>query len=81
MGNQDYDNLSLSTKQMFGSVMDTLMRNTPEARSFIEKANERGVPADDADRDRPFSDYSQASQANQPNPRNFVPLPSEPAAE
>lgn len=79
--NQAYDNMGLSTTQMFGSVMDTLMRNTPEARSFIEKANERGVPAADADRDRPFSDYSQASQANQPNPRNIVPLPSEPAAE
>lgn len=79
--NQAYDNMGLSTTQMFGSVMDTLMRNTPEALNFIEKANERGVPAAVADRDGPFSDYSQASQANKPNPRNIIPLPSELAAE
>lgn len=66
--NQAYDNMGLSTTQMFGSVMDTLMRNTPEARSFIEKANERGVPAAVADRDGPFKRLQSGISGRQANP-------------
>lgn len=76
--NQAYDNMGLSTTQMFGSVMDSMMRNTPEALQFIEKARRDGVPAAVAERDGPFNDYSQGTK---PNPRNIVALPARKAAE
>ena len=66
----------LSTTQMFGSVMDSMMRNTPEALRFIEKAREEGVPAAVAERDGPFGDYSQGSRANKPDKTHVVSLPS-----
>lgn len=75
--NQAYDNMGLATTQMFGSVMDSMMRNTPEALSFIQKAKEQGVPAAIADRDRPFGDYSQGNATNKPNPANVITLPSQ----
>lgn len=75
--NQAYDNMGLSTTQMFGSVMDSMMRNTPEALRFIDKANRESVQAAVAERDGPFGDYSQATAANKPNPANVVPLPSQ----
>jgi enoyl-CoA hydratase len=48
------------------------MRNTPEAREFIELARDRGVRAAVAHRDGPFGDYSQAPPGQQPDPRNVV---------
>jgi len=72
--NQAYDNMGLSTTQMFGSVMDSMMRNTPEAHRFIEMANREGVPAAVAERDGPFGDYSQGDRANKPNPAHVVTL-------
>ena len=36
-----------------------MMRNTPEALAFVEKAINEGVPAAVAQRDGPFGDYSQ----------------------
>jgi enoyl-CoA hydratase len=79
--NQAYDNMGLSTTQLFGSVMDSMMRNTPEALRFIEKANRNGVPAAVAERDAPFGDYSQGTAANKPNPANVVLPPTRRAAE
>lgn len=79
--NQAYDNMGLSTTQMFGSVMDSMMRNTPEALRFIDKAMKKGVPAAVAERDAPFKDYSQGTSSNKPNPRNVVVVPSRRAAE
>lgn len=70
--NQAYDNMGLSTTQMFGSVMDSMMRNTPEARAWIDKANREGVGAAVAERDGPFKDYSQGTAADKPNPRNMI---------
>jgi enoyl-CoA hydratase len=74
--NQAYDNMGLATTQMFGSVMDSMMRNTPEALRFIEKARREGVPAAVAERDRRFSDYSQGTSANKPGTTHVVLLPS-----
>jgi enoyl-CoA hydratase len=74
--NQAYDNMGLSTTQMFGSVMDSMMRNTPEALRFIDKARREGVPAAVAERDGPFGDYSQASRDNKPEKTHVVSLPS-----
>jgi len=74
--NQAYDNMGLSTTQMFGSVMDSMMRNTPEGLRFVEKARREGVAAAVAERDGPFGDYSQASRDNKPDKMNVVSLPS-----
>ena len=74
--NRAYDNMGLSSTQLLGSVMDSMMRNTPEALRFIDKAKREGVPAAVAERDRPFRDYSQGTPANKPNPANVITLPS-----
>lgn len=42
------------------------MRNTPEARDFINTAQTQGVRAAVERRDRPFGDYSQAPPEPQP---------------
>ncbi len=70
--NQAYDNMGLSSTQLLGSVMDSMMRNTPEARGFIRKAQAEGVAAAVAERDGPFGDYSQGTQADKPDRRNTV---------
>lgn len=57
--NQAYDNMGLKTTQIMGSLLDGMMRNTPEAHAFVEKAVTEGVPAAVAERDGPFGDYSQ----------------------
>lgn len=54
------------------------MRNTPEAKKFIELAEKSGVKAVITERDKPFSDYSQASTDEQPNPNHVIrPKPKE----
>ena len=57
--NQAYENMGLRTTQLMGSLLDGMMRNTPEALAFVEKATEEGVGAAVAERDGPFGDYSQ----------------------
>lgn len=73
--NQAYENMGLRSTQLLGSVLDGLMRNTPEALAFIEYAEQAGVPAAVAERDRLFGDYSQGTADNKPNPRNSYPAP------
>lgn len=70
--NQAYDNMGLSSTQLLGSVMDSMMRNTPEAREFIDRAASEGVGSVIAARDAPFGDYSQAEADGKPDPRNVV---------
>jgi enoyl-CoA hydratase len=53
-------------------VLDGLMRNTPDARRFIELAEQQGVGAAVARRDGPFGDYSQARAADKPDPANVI---------
>jgi enoyl-CoA hydratase len=57
--NQAYDNMGLHSTQLLGSALDGMLRNTPEAHAFIEKAQHDGVRAAIAERDGPFGDYSQ----------------------
>jgi enoyl-CoA hydratase len=57
--NQAYENMGLRTTQVMGSLLDGMMRNTPEAHAFVEKAMTEGVRAAVAERDGPFEDYSQ----------------------
>jgi len=70
--NQAYENMGLTSTQLLGSVMDSMMRNTPEARAWIDKAEAEGVGAAVADRDGPFGDYSQGGRDGKPDPTNVI---------
>jgi len=70
--NQAYENMGLAGTQTLGPILDGLMRNTPDALSFIERADREGVGAVVAERDGPFRDYSQASHGEQPNPSHVI---------
>ncbi len=48
------------------------MRNTPDAKRFIELAEREGVPAAVAERDGLFGDYSQAPPDEKPDPGNVI---------
>jgi enoyl-CoA hydratase len=64
--------MGLAATQTLGPILDGLMRNTPDAKEFIDLAREQGVRAAVARRDGPFGDYSQAPREEQPDPRNVV---------
>jgi len=70
--NQAYENMGLASTQLLGPVLDGLMRNTPDARRFIELAEQQGVGAAVARRDGPFGDYSQAPASEKPDPANVI---------
>jgi enoyl-CoA hydratase len=70
--NQAYENMGLASTQALGPILDGLMRNTPEAKRFIELAEREGVSSVVALRDGPFSDYSQAPPGEQPDPANVI---------
>jgi enoyl-CoA hydratase len=70
--NQAYENMGLATTQTLGPILDGLMRNTPDARRFVERAEREGVRAVVTDRDAPFGDYSRAPAAEQPDPSNVI---------
>jgi enoyl-CoA hydratase len=70
--NQAYENMGLASTQALGPILDGLMRNTPDARRFIELAESDGVRAVITERDGPFGDYSQAPKDRQPNPDNVI---------
>ena len=64
--------MGLGSIQTLGPILDGLMRNTPDARRFIELAEREGVTAAVARRDRPFGDYSQAGPDDKPDPANVI---------
>ena len=70
--NQAYDNMGLAATQTLGPILDGLMRNTPDARSFIERAEKEGIKAVITARDEPFGDYSTAPKDEQPNPKHVI---------
>jgi enoyl-CoA hydratase len=70
--NQAYENMGLASTQTLGSILDGLMRNTPEAERFIARAEAEGVQAVIADRDAPFGDYAQAPPERRPDPGNVI---------
>ncbi len=72
MVNQAYENMGLATTQLMGPILDGLMRNTPEAREWIETAAERGVREAIVQRDGPFGDYSQAPPEQRPDPSHEI---------
>ena len=63
--NHAYENMGLASTQTLGPILDGLMRNTPDAKRFIELAEREGVPGAVAERDGPFGDYSQAGPEEQ----------------
>lgn len=70
--NHAYENMGLASTQVLGPILDGLMRNTPDAKSFIELAQAEGVRAAVARRDGPFGDYSQAPDDEQPDPSHVI---------
>jgi enoyl-CoA hydratase len=63
------ENMGLTSTQLLGSVLDGMLRNTPEALEFINLADSEGVRKAVAGRDGPFGDYSQGEK---PNPQNVI---------
>jgi enoyl-CoA hydratase len=72
--NQAYENMGLNSTQILGPILDGLMRNTPDAVSFIRRAEKEGVRAVIAARDGHFGDYSQAPEDERPNPSHVINL-------
>ncbi|HLJ08306.1 MAG TPA: crotonase/enoyl-CoA hydratase family protein [Acidimicrobiia bacterium] len=70
--NQAYENMGLHSTQLLGSMLDGMLRNTPEALDFIELAGREGVGAAVAIRDAPFGDYSQAPPGGKPDPTHVI---------
>ncbi len=70
--NQAYENMGLASTQTLGPILDGLMRNTPDARAWIERAGSEGVRAAVEDRDGPFGDYSQGGEGRRPDPGNVI---------
>ena len=70
--NQAYENMGLASTQLLGPVLDGLMRNTPQAREFIELAEREGVARAARERDAPFGDYSQGPASRRPDPENTI---------
>ena len=70
--NQAYESMGIASTQVLGPILDGLMRNTPDARRWIELAQREGVGAAIAQRDGPFGDYSQAPPEERPNPENVI---------
>jgi len=70
--NHAYENMGLASTQVLGPILDGLMRNTPDAMRFIEKAETDGVRAAITERDGPFGDYSQAPKDAQPDPSHVI---------
>jgi enoyl-CoA hydratase len=71
--NQAYENMGLAQTQTLGTILDGLMRNTAEAKRFIDVAGgSGGVRAAIKERDGVFGDYSQAPKDRQPDPNNVI---------
>jgi len=70
--NHAFENMGLASTQVLGPILDGLMRNTPDAKRFIELTEKEGVRAAITERDRLFGDYSQAPKDEQPNPKNVI---------
>jgi enoyl-CoA hydratase len=70
--NHAYESMGLASTQTLGPILDGLMRNTPDAKRFIELAAREGVGAAARERDRDFGDYSQAPPDQRPDPNNVI---------
>ncbi len=64
--NQAYSNMGLESTQKYGSALDGMLRNTPEALEFVEMAAKDVQDAIRA-RDEPFQDYSRGTKPDKNN--------------
>jgi enoyl-CoA hydratase len=64
--------MGLHATQTLGPTLDGLMRNTPEAHEFIERAGTEGVRAATLARDAMFGDYSAADAHGRPDPGHVI---------
>jgi enoyl-CoA hydratase len=69
--NQAYENMGLASTQTLGAILDGLMRNTPDAKEFVDAA-QRDVRAAIEGRDGPWGDYSQAPADRRPDPSHVI---------
>ena len=70
--NQAYENQGLASTQTLGPILDGLMRNTPEALEFIEKAEREGVTAVVEAHDAELGVYSQAIAEMKPDAEKLL---------
>ena len=70
--NHAFENMGISSTQVLGPILDGLMRNTPDALNFIERAASEGVRKVIKNRDGQFGDYSQAPSDQQPDPSHII---------
>jgi enoyl-CoA hydratase len=70
--NHAYENMGLHAAQTLGPILDGLMRNTPDARAFVETAAREGVGAATRQRDLSFGDYSSAGDHRRPDPHHVI---------
>jgi enoyl-CoA hydratase len=70
--NHAFENMGVFSTQTLGPILDGLMRNTPDALRFVERAASEGVRAVIEDRDGLFGDYSQAPPDRQPDPAHVI---------
>jgi enoyl-CoA hydratase/carnithine racemase len=70
--NHAYELMGLASTQTLGPILDGLMRNTPEALRFIERAETEGVRTVITERDSRFGDYSTAPPEQRPDPANKI---------
>ena len=70
--NQAFESMGIASTQVLGPILDGLMRNTPDALRFIERARTDGVRAVIEERDGPFGDYSQAPPELRPDPKHVI---------
>ena len=70
--NHAFENMGISSTQVLGPILDGLMRNTPDALTFVDRARDEGVRAVIEARDGRFADYSQAPADQQPDPSHVI---------
>lgn len=70
--NHAYEQMGLGAVQTLGPILDGVMRNTPDAIEWIDRAETDGVRAAIIERDGPFGDYSQGPVERRPNPNNVI---------
>ena len=70
--NHAYEQMGIGAVQTLGPILDGIMRNTPDALRWIDKADQNGVREAIIERDSPFGDYSQAPPHRRPDPNNII---------
>ena len=71
--NHAYENMGLASTQTLGPILDGLMRNTPDAKRFIELAGERGrAPPRSPSATAPSATTARRTPRDKPDPDNVI---------